>query len=484
MKRGLGARLEASFRPRVHWGAEFLADRVRICGLKGESGKVAVAATFEGPYAEADAFARSRGLAFEGLHAAVSHLPFKLEALDPLAAGAEDDTLAQAERLKPTGLGMDALDIHGFAWGGGRGLVLAREDAVRGFADRLPDSLAALWELAPSPLALLPHALAGDGGDGGEAGRWAALLVEESHTHVLFLRGNVPEAYAKAFTGLEEARQDPSSFAREMKKVLVYHYGSRFPGASLEAFSLWSDGPEGEAASALAGLDLPRADPAWAPGLAGVPAPFKTAGAMALAGLQGGSEGAESLVSFTVPRPQAAQGRRLWMRRAGQLARTGYQVAAVGAVAAVLMAASALAFRVVVEAKARTWSGELRKWDQFQKRRVTVERQLAGLQGLLSRRTEGYASLQRIAAALPAEVWLEEWEAEAGAGGRYVHRLTGYSLAEDRVPLFLAALEDGKRFRSVKLKTTERIKGEAIEKETGIAANRKDLIRFQVVVSE
>ena len=51
-------------------------------------------------------------------------------------------------------------------------------------------------------------------------------------------------------------------------------------------------------------------------------------------------------------------------------------------------------------------------------------------------------------------------------------------------PRFLANLEGLKRFAGVKLKSTERIKGEKVEKETGIAANRKDLVRFQMAVTE
>lgn len=475
MKPGIGARLEASFRPSVHWGAEFLADRVRICGLKDADGKVVLADSFEGPYAEVEAFARDHGLAFEGMHAAVSHIPFKLEVLEPMATGSEDDIAPQAERFKPAGLSMDSLDLHGFDLGGNRYLVMAREDGVRGFAEHLPAPLAALWNLVPSPLALLSHADSAAAPD-----RMAALLVEEGHTHVLFLRGGFPEAYAKAFTGCEEARRDPEAFAREMKKVLVYHHGSKFPGASLEALSIWRDGSEGEAGAALSKRDLPIQAPAWLPGLESVPASLKVAGALALQGLRG----AEPLVSLSIPRPQEPQSRRLWMRRSGLLARSGYHVVAAVAVLTLLLMASAAVFRKVVEAKAVTWSGELQKWDQFQARRATVEKRLEKLQGLLVRRTDGYASLQRISSLLPPEVWLEEWEAESGAEGRYVHRLTGYSLSEARVPQFLAKLEDGKGFQSVKLKSTERIKGDKVEKETGIQANRKDLIRFQMVVSE
>jgi Tfp pilus assembly protein PilN len=475
--RHLGARIEACFRPKVHWGAEFLADRVRICGLREDGGKsgraaVAVAATFEGPYAEAEAFARAHGLAYAGLHGAVSHLPFKIEALEP--GQGEDDILPQVERFKPIGLTAEALDAQAFAADPGRHLLLVREDALRGFLDHLPAALASLRDLVPSPLALFPQAAPP------EVHRSAALLVEEGFTHILFLREGAPEAYAKAFTGREEARRDPAAFAREMKKVLIYHHGSRFPGASLDAIVLWSDGAEAEAEAALGDIGPPHVPSAWSPDLAAVPAPFRVAGSMALAGLRE----TETLVSFTVPRPVLAEERRLWMRRAGMLARTGYQVAAAMAVIACLLMAGALGFRLVVESKARTWAGELGKWDSFQKRRAAVESQLGSLQGVLSRRTGGYASLQGIAAQLPAEVWLQEWEAEAGPDGRYVHRLTGYSLAEDKVPRFLANLEGSRRFGNVKLKSTERIQGEKVEKETGIAANRKDLVRFQMVVAE
>jgi Tfp pilus assembly protein PilN len=469
---GLGARLEASLRPKVHWGAEFLADRVRICGLRDDGGKAAVAATFEGPYAEADAFARARGLAYAGLHGAASHIPFKIEILEP--GQGEDDLQPQVERLKPAGLAAEALDAQGFAAGGGRCLLLAREDALRAFLDALPPGLASLWDLVPAPLALLPHAASP------ELHRGAALLVEEAFTHILFLREGAVEGYAKAFTGLEEARRDPAAFAREMRKILVYHHGSKFPGASLDGITLWSEGAEGEAASALRGTGLPLLPAAWRADLAPVPAPFRVAGAMALAGLREG----EVPVSFTVPRPALAEERRLWTRRAGMLARTGYHVIAVMAVVTCLLLAGALGFRVLVESKARTWAGELGKWDSFQKRRGEVEAQLGSLQGVLSRRTGGYASLQGIAARLPAEVWLQEWEAEAGPDGRYVHRLTGYSLSEGQVPRLLANLEGSRRFSGVKLKSTERIKGEKVEKETGIAANRKDLVRFQMVVTE
>lgn len=472
MKSGVGARLEASFRPKVHWGAEFLTDRVRICGLKEAAGKIAVAASFDGAYPEGEAFARAHGLGFAGLHAAVSHVPFKLEALEP--GQGEEDILPQAERLKPTGLALESLDAHGFALGPARFLLFAREDALRGFVEHLPAPLAALWNLVPSPLALLAESAPDD------LHRRAVLLVEETFTHVLFLRDGAPEAYAKAFTGLEEARLDAAAFAREMKKVLIYHHGSKFPGASLEAVTLWSDGAQGEAAAALGDLGLPLRTAAWMPALDAVPAPFKVAGALALRGLRG----EEPLVSFTVARPALAEDRRLWMRRAGLLARGGYQVMAALAAVVFLLVAGALGLRFMVESKARTWAGELGRWDQFQSRKAAVESQLGDMQGLLSRRTGGYASLQAIAGRLPAEVWLREWEAETGSDGRYVHRLTGYSLAEDQVPRFLANLEGMRRYGSVRLKSTERIKGEKVEKETGIAANRKDLVRFQMVVTE
>jgi Fimbrial assembly protein (PilN) len=92
--------------------------------------------------------------------------------------------------------------------------------------------------------------------------------------------------------------------------------------------------------------------------------------------------------------------------------------------------------------------------------------------------------MQRIAGLLPSETWLETWELENVSGRRFNHRLEGFALAEGRVPEFLSALEKNGRLGSVKLKSTERIKGETVEDKTKIQANRKDLIRFQIGAAE
>jgi hypothetical protein len=140
--------------------------------------------------------------------------------------------------------------------------------------------------------------------------------------------------------------------------------------------------------------------------------------------------------------------------------------------------------RWTVESKAKTWSGELQRWNGFRTQKAAVETELESMKGLLVRRTEGYAGMQRIAGLLPPELWIETWELESGPGRRFIHRLDGYSLVEARVPEFLGNLEKAGRFSSVKLKSTERIKGETVEEKTRIAANRKDLVRFQIGTAE
>lgn len=475
MKAGMGARLEASFRPSVHWGAEFLADRVRICGLAADKGPADAATprtveSFEGTWEEAEKFARSRGLALEGLHGAVSHLPFKLESLP---AGGEEEIGPHAERLKPVGIPLDAIEYHVVGESPEASLLLARESAVQALVASLPDSLSALWTLAPSPLALLPFAVT-------PAGRQAALMVEESHTHVLFLRDGALEGYAKAFIGEAEARQDPDAFAREFRKVLIYHRGTRFPGTSLDGLSLWSSALESAAPKALEALGLAVAIPTWKKPLASVPGPFRVSAAMAATALAGDLP----LASFSIPVPIIPADRRKWKARAGLLARTAYPILALLTLAALLLAGGALVLRAVVDRKASQWAGELQAWDRFQDRRVVVEKRLDRIQGLLARRTTAYASFQGIAVSLPPEVWIEGWDAESGEGGKLIHRLTGYSQTEDKIPLLLAGLEKDKAFRNVKLKTTEKVDGEKVEKETGLKANRRDLVRFQVVVSE
>jgi Tfp pilus assembly protein PilN len=187
-------------------------------------------------------------------------------------------------------------------------------------------------------------------------------------------------------------------------------------------------------------------------------------------------------MSFSIPRPVGAEARRLWMRRTGILARFGYHVSAGAAIGVVLLVLSAVGLRWTVETKVHAWSGELKRWDEFQKRKASVVAQLDGMTGLLSRRTEGYADLQRISSLLPSDLWLQSWEMDGRGGTGFTHRISGYSPIEARVPEFLANLEKTRKFASVKLKSTERIKGEAVEQKTGIQANRKDLIHFEMGV--
>lgn len=472
---GPGAGLEARFRPSAHWGAEFLSAGVRLCAMgRGDGGdgegKPGEVRTFTGTYAEADAFASAEGLAHEGLHAAVSHLPFKLESMPPAAEGSEEDPAAYAERVRPQGLPAESLDIQEFEMEGGRILALMRADALQGFAAGLPASLGAIWDLAPTPIALLPHvdaALA--------RGNWAALWAEADFLHVLFFRDAGLLAYAKLFSGWEEAGREPIAFARELKKALVYHFGSRFAGASLDGLQVWNDGPAEPIAASLKGLGIPQFRPDWGP-LAAVPPAFRAAAALALRAARGD----EASGSFAITHPAAAYSRRQWMGRAGKVARVGALALAGLALVVALFAVSAAVLRFTVQAKARAWSADLGRWDALQKRKAEVERDLGGMQGILSRRTAAFAVLQDAAARVPAEAWLETWELESKGGKRYTQRLEGYALSEARVPEFLANLEKTGTSGSWKLKSTERIKGETVEQKTGIKANHKDLVRFQV----
>jgi hypothetical protein len=471
---GLGARLEAHFRPDLYWGAEFLADKARLCAFGIKDGSPIALKTFEGAYAEAEAFAHAHGVAFEGLRGAVSHIPFKIEPMPSQGGAAEEDMQIHIDRIKPPGLSAEAVDAQAFSWDEDRFLILAREDAVRGFTEKLPPNLSALWSLETPVLSLLPHL------DRERAiGHWACIVAEAEYIHLVFFRESAPMAYAKVFSGSVAARQEAAAFATEMKKALVYHFGSRFPGARLDAIQIWRDGSSGEIAAALKGLGIPQFTPDWGP-LAAIPEAFRVAGALALQGLRG----QEPLVSFATIDPASAESLKLWRKRTGRLARTGYLILAALAIGVTLLALSAFGLHWTVESKARSWSGELQRWSAFQKQKTSVESQLNGMKGLLAHRTDAYAGMQRVAGLLPAETWLESWDLENASGRRFNHRLEGYALTEGRVPEFLSALEKDGRLGSVKLKSTERVKGEKVEEKTRIQANRKDLIRFQIGVAE
>ena len=471
---GWGGRLESRFQPALYWGAEFLSTKVRLLAFMEKEGMPEVMHTFEGDYAQAEVFAAKHGLEFDGIRGAVSHLPFKIEPLKLNAESNEEDLQPHIDRAKPLGLPSEAFDVQSFQWEDSSFLILCREEALQEFLTKLSPSLHALWSLEFPHLALLPFidkSLA--------IGHWVSILCEEDFIHLLFFRESTPIAYAKMFTGWDDAHKDANAFATEIKKALVYHFESQFTGLSLQGVQIWREGPAGEVATALHGMGIAQFQPDWG-ALAKLPESMRVAGALALQGLQG----KEAKFSFTHDQPADAFAKRLWNRRAGLLAKTEILVFAAAGIGVAMLILSALGLHLTVTSKAKSWSGELQRWTDFQKQKTDVDGQLESMKGLINHRTEGYSSLTQIAKQLPPEVWLESWEVENISGHRFSHHLDGYSLLEAHVPEFLANLEKTGLFNAVKLKTTERIKAESVEEKTKISANRKDLVRFQITATE
>ncbi len=457
--------------PIRQWGIEFLAHEVRICGFRKDEEGWILDKSFAGSRVDAEAFAQSQDLVNQGVYAAVSTIPYKIIALES-DLGSEDDLLPLVERVKPLGLATGMLDYFEGSHAGKRLLVLAREHAVAGFRETLPEDLKSLWELIPSPLALLPFIDLTQTPD-----RLAALLPEDQYVHILFFSGRMLESYVKVFVPLEKLHSDPAGYTREIKKALVYHYGARFLGTPLEALQIWKDSPDQAMAKALQGLAIPLVKPVWKKELNSVTDSLRVSAAMAL------RHTVEAYGSFTLPPNLRAESSRLWKSRTTRLLRWGtLTLLGAGTIVGMLTLAG-LGMRMMVEMKSHTWASELGKWDTFRKNKVTVETRLGNMQGLLFNRTLDYAGLQRIAALMPTEMWMESWEIEAQSSGQLEHRLVGYAMQESRITEFLSKLEKS-HFLAVKLKSTEHMPGDKVQKKTGIPANRKDLTRFQLNLSE
>ncbi len=179
-----------------------------------------------------------------------------------------------------------------------------------------------------------------------------------------------------------------------------------------------------------------------------------------------------------------AASRRLWKKRTGVLARAVFHAVWMLAFTAGAMALAAEILHRMNQADTQRYAADLNKWKSVQAMRTEAEDEMNRLRSALTQRSRVASSLVQVASQLPDSLWLEEWELEWGRGGRLEHRLSGYALAESRVPEFLGSLERKKAWRLAKLRSTERVKGETVEKKTGIQANRMDLVRFQVQVEE
>ena len=472
---GMGARMEAQFKQKIFWGCEFLSHRVRLCGVQNKNGVPTLAETFEGSYAEAEIFAESRGLLSLGFNASVSHLPFKISRVHHSESSSEETLTTETEGALPIGLKLDAMELVPFQFGAPEFMVLLRSDTLHSFLDSLPRSLKSFWTLTPSPLVILPQLMLDM-----LPGNAAVIQSELHYSHILFFKNQKLESYVKIFAGLEQTANHPETYLKELKKVLVYYYSNRFSGSTLDSVHLINDGEGNAVKVLLTQLDISTTDLKFLTEIPTLPRSFQIAAALALQGLNGN----ESLAPFALGRPHLPQLNHKWKRRSGALAKYGSVLSLGAAIGVVLLVLSAFGLTLMVESKTHTWAGELGRWDEFQKRKKEVGQVLESMQGILAHKTESYGDLQRVAQMLPPETWLQSIELTHQIASGYTHHLSGYTLQESRVPQFLSNLEKSHHFVSVKLKSTEKIKGEVVEQKTGISANRKDLIHFEIGMTE
>ncbi len=463
------------FMPRIVWGAEWTSQEIHLVGVDYKTKKFV--RHFKGDFNEAAAFAQAQGLTYEGFYGAVSHLPFKWVFQNEIENSEEGRRIAE-EASRPQGIRRDELESLTFAEIECHALLWFRADSLEAFTKSLPQSLATLSELVPSPL-LLNQAL--DFQKCNDS--FLILLPEIDYTHLLMYRDKMLLAHSRIPYGLNTINESPILMAKEIQKALLHwneHWKNQRENLQVTSVYLWKNHAACDWEKILAPLGLIVENAACIKTLSTLPEEFRLAGLQAL----NHAQGQISAISLGSWNEELVAKRRKWLQHAGFLCRANYWILLFFGGSVALMFALSLALQISVKVSHKKWNHELKEWNVLQKHKQNVEQELQKLSEVLSLRNSSAKSLQQVTSALPAGVWLESWDLESGEKSGFIHHLSGYALDEAKVSELLAHLEKQNHFSEVKLKSTEAMAAEKVVQKTGIKANHRDLVYFQMQVQE
>ena len=465
------------------WGAEFTEDHVRLVCLQS-AGSPKVTKSFKGTYKEALKFAGDNALEFKGVRAAVSHLPFKTTHF-PGEALESPEALEEAEnKSRPPGLTGEDMIEEWVPVSKSSLLLQMREGHLQHFLKDLPKELGTLSWAAPSPFAY--HRLFGatmgkmaDVRHGAGPISRAALVVESDYTHVMFYIDGEVRLCLKLFMGYEQVRDVPDQYLVELKKALAYYWQTKVMGSAITEVVLFKDGPEGEVLKALQeGLDVPVRIPEPPAFVNGLDRSLYGALGMAL------SENEDEPPPYSVGSRNASQvsSRRLWLRHSRTLAKALGVYLLVSLLVLGLMASASGVMHLVFKDDKKEGAEAARGLAQLVSQRTLLEGEIKQVQGMLANRTRLTEKMQAIQQQIPAKMWLSSFVSEKKEGGGFTFRIGGYCFEESSISKFMQGLEKLSGTQSVQLKSTELVPAKTVQEITGLKANLRDLVQFQLVV--
>jgi Tfp pilus assembly protein PilN len=282
----------------------------------------------------------------------------------------------------------------------------------------------------------------------------------------------------------------PALYESELKKVLVYHWQSKLMGPALEEIFVLQSirditiessdqhigfGTISQNLLPFTSFPLPLSEPY-----------YRVAASMAMMSFNESRGDSDEINGFSFSSLNAALpgSRRNWLDRSRILSR--FSIAAVLlfvlTVTSLFISAKALSF--FISSDREKFADDISKLEEVRRKKDETAGNIMKVSRVLRERSAVSGDMQLIASSLPDELWLSEWEVSRAEGRSYDHGLSGYCFSESRVSTFLSNLEKTGSFASVRLKSTELVKGDIVRRKTGLKANYRDLIHFRLAVSQ
>jgi len=464
------------------WGAEFHKNEVRIVCLESRKNKHTIKHTFTGDYQKASNFAREHFLKFKGLASAVSHLPYKLNMMEGINTGSDEEYLEEETRLRPVGISEENLNRVVIPGREKPVLLQVRDDHTQNFIEKLPDELSTLNSTTVSPLIHhLQHA------DSIDKKNYSALILENDSTHLLMYQSGALCECIEIPYGLEMVNNSPESYLTEYNKAVTYYWESRMLNPVTDTVYIHKDGNSGEIESEFKKQNLKPGIPTLPGFCNNLEAKYYTAAMAAYQYYREGTKENEtelSNYSFSGHNSEISSSRLKWEQKNRLLIKVLLAVSGFIIITLLLLLLGSLGLSVFTSKDKTLMEAQIQQLKEINQKKNEINKSMVKVSRVMKEGSHVSGTMQKIAGALPDKLWLNTWTVESKSSGNTSYFLSGYCFNEKQVTEFLGNLEKLKLFKSVKLKSTETIDGKITRRKTKLKVNNQDLIGFGVVLTE
>ncbi len=467
-------RLPELFEPQIRCGIDINESKATLCLAKCVSGQWTVVKQFTGDHGSAQAWAKKNGVSDSGLHGIISQIPFRIDVIE--GVNSEEELSPEALENETTIPGTKAEDFEHLLiqWRHQSLSVQYRKDLMEHWVEQLV-SFGSFWKLQWAPLMVL-HWAAWTGIK--EPGVY--IHLEEKQYHLLFFDLNGLLAYSRISTNLSQDSDEMShilSLGAELSKALLYFWEAHLSQEKMKSIYLLEPDERIKQAIQHSGIDISIVTMPAKAKFSMVPRPLLGT----IAALDIGPD--ETLdCSLSNPGLGTLQRNLLWRQRCARLTQTLSIACLSVTLLLCLLVISGLGMQLLLKYSQNRSAEQLQRALKVRQTMGSLQNDLERFRPIVEKRSTIAKELQNGSESAPEGLWLEKWSLESSEKGAE-QVMQGYAFETQQIQNFLKSLETEGNYSQVILKSTETVAGPWVQEKTGLAANRKDLIHFQIVVN-